>query len=182
MRHASGLRVLVAPEDLEVVSTIDPDLVIRLLEQLRPFFDYIVCDLWSSFEDLTVGVLRAADRVLLVTTPELPALRNLQRVLNSARPDLQLDEKVLVVANRYPGKTGLSRDDMTKAVGRTIAATIPSEGVSVTDAINRGVSLLDSRLHVRIARSYHDLAAVITAQAPVSVPRATGAITPSNIE
>jgi hypothetical protein len=54
--------------------------------------------------------------------------------------------------------------------------------VSVTDAINRGVSLLDSRLHVRIARSYHDLAAVITAQAPVSVPRATGAITPSNIE
>jgi pilus assembly protein CpaE len=182
MRHASGLRVLVAPDDLEVVSTIDPDLVIRLLEQLRPFFDYIVCDLWSSFEDLTVGVLRAADRVLLVTTPELPALRNLQRVLNSARPDMQLDEKVLVVANRFPGKTGLSRDDMTKAVGRTIAATIPSEGVSVTDAINRGVSLLDSRLHVKIARNYHDLAAIITAQAPVAIPRATGAMTPSNIE
>jgi pilus assembly protein CpaE len=182
VRHASGLRVLVAPDDLEVVATIDPDLVIRLLEQLRPFFDYIVCDLWSSFEDLTIGVLRAADRVLLVTTPELPALRNLQRILNSPRPDLQLDAKVLVVANRYPGKTGLSRDDMTKAVGRSIAATIPSEGVSVTDAINRGVSLLDSRLHVRIARNYHDLASIVTAQAPGSIPRATGAMAPSKIE
>jgi pilus assembly protein CpaE len=182
MKHASGLRVLVAPDDLEVVSTIDPDEVIRLLEQLRPFFDYIVCDLWSSFEELTVGVLRAADRVLLVTTPELPALRNLQRVLNSARSDVQLDDKVLVVANRFPGKTGLSREDMTKAVGRPIAATIPSEGVSVTDAINRGVSLLDARLHVKIARNYHDLAAIITKQAPVAMPRATGAMTPSNIE
>ncbi|MGH2471844.1 MAG: AAA family ATPase [Candidatus Limnocylindria bacterium] len=182
MRHASGLRVLIAPDDLQVVSTIDPDQVIRLLEQLRPFFDYIVCDLWSSFEDLTVGVLRVADRVLLVTTPELPALRNLQRVLNATRPDLQLEDKVLVVANRYPGKTGLSRDDMTKAVGRAIAATIPSEGVSVTDAINRGVSLLDPRLHVRIARSYHDLADIITKQAPVSTSRATGTMTPSNIE
>lgn len=182
IRHTSGLRVLIAPDDLEFVSTIDPDQVIRLLEQLRPLFDYIVCDLWSSFEDLTVGVLRAADRVLLVTTPELPALRNVQRVLNSARPDLQLDDKVLVVANRYPGKTGLSRDDMTKAVGRSIAATIPSEGVSVTDAINRGVSLLDPRLHVRIARSYHELAAIITAQAPVALPRATGAMKPSNVD
>jgi pilus assembly protein CpaE len=176
MKHSSGLRVLVAPDDLEVVSTIDPDEVIRLLEQLRPFFDYIVCDLWSSFEDLTVGVLRSADRVLLVTTPELPALRNLQRVLNSARSDVQLDDKVLVVANRFPGKTGLSREDMTKAVGRPIAATIPSEGVSVTDAINRGVSLLDARLHTKIARNYHDLAAMITKQAPVAMPRATGAI------
>jgi pilus assembly protein CpaE len=182
MKHTSGLRVLVAPEDLEVVSTIDPDEVIRMLEQLRPFFDFIVCDLWSSFEELTVGVLRTADRVLLVTTPELPALRNLQRVLNSARPDVQLDDKVLVVANRFPGKTGLSREDMTKAVGRPIAATIPSEGVSVTDAINRGVSLLDSRLHVKIARNYHDLAAIITKQSPVAVPRATGAMSPSNIE
>ena len=182
VRHASGLRVLVAPEDLEIVPTIDPDEVIRLLEQLRPFFDYIVCDLWSSFEELTVGVLRAADRVLLVTTPELPALRNVQRVLNSARPEVQLDEKVLVVANRFPGKTGLSREDMTKAVGRPIAATIPSEGVSVTDAINRGVSLLDTRLHVKIARNYHDLAAIITKQGPVAIPRATGAMTPSNIE
>jgi len=182
VKHASGLRVLVAPDDLEIVPTIDPDEVIRLLEQLRPFFDYIVCDLWSSFEELTVGVLRAADRVLLVTTPELPALRNVQRVLNSARPEVQLDEKVLVVANRFPGKTGLSREDMTKAVGRPIAATIPSEGVSVTDAINRGVSLLDTRLHVKIARNYHDLAAIITKQGPVAIPRATGAMTPSNIE
>ncbi|MDP9275363.1 MAG: AAA family ATPase [Chloroflexota bacterium] len=182
MKHTSGLRVLVAPDDLEVVSAIDPDDVIRLLEQLRPFFDYIVCDLWSSFEDLTIGVLRAADRVLLVTTPELPALRNLQRVLNSTRPDVQLDDKVLVVANRFPGKTGLSREDMTKAVGRPIAATVPSEGVSVTDAINRGVSLLDARLHVKIARNYHDLAALITKQASVPVPRASGAMSPSNIE
>ena len=57
-----------------------------------------------------------------------------------------------------------------------------SEGVSVTDAINRGVSLLDARLHVKIARNYHDLAAIITKQAPVAMPRATGAMAPSNIE
>jgi Flp pilus assembly CpaE family ATPase len=67
----------------------------------------------------------------------------------------------MIVANRYPARTGLSKDDMTKALGRKISATIPSEGISVTDAINRGLSLLDTRARVRLARQYHDLAAIV---------------------
>jgi len=161
VKHASGVRVLLAPDDLALVEGIDPDQVVRLLGQLRRHFDYVVADLWSSFEALTLGVLRTADRVLLVTTPELPSLRNVQRVLHATRADIHLDERALVVANRYPGKTGLSHADMSKALGMKISATIPSEGVSVTDAINRGLSLLDSRARVRIARHYHDLASLV---------------------
>ncbi|HEV8669108.1 MAG TPA: AAA family ATPase [Candidatus Limnocylindria bacterium] len=161
VKHASGIRVLLAPDDLALVEGIDPEGVVRLLSQLRRHFDYVVADLWSSFEALTLGVLRAADRVLLVTTPELPSLRNVQRVLQATRADLHLDDKTIVVANRYPGKTGLSQADMSKALGQKISATIPSEGITVTDAINRGLSLLDSRARVRIARHYHTLASLV---------------------
>lgn len=161
VKHSSGVRALLAPSDLALVEGIDPDEVVRLLGQLRGHFDYIVTDLWSSFEALTLGVLRAADRVLMVTTPELPSLRNVQRVLRASQPDMRLDEKVIVVANRYPGKTGLSSSDISKALGERIWATIPSEGVTVTDAINRGLSLLDARARVRIARHYHQLAAIV---------------------
>ena len=161
VKHASGIRVLLAPDDLALVEGIDPEGVVRLLSQLRRHFDYVVADLWSSFEALTLGVLRTADRVLLVTTPELPSLRNVQRVLQATRADLHLDDKTIVVANRYPGKTGLSQADMAKALGHKISATIPSEGITVTDAINRGLSLLDSRARVRIARHYHTLASLV---------------------
>lgn len=161
VKHVSGVRVLLAPDDLALVEGIDPDQVVRLLVQLRKHFDYVVADLWSSFEDLTIGVLRTADRVLLVTTPEMPSLRNVQRVLHATRADLHLDEKSIIVANRYPGKTGLSHGDISKALGHKVGATIPSEGITVTDAINRGLSLLDARARVRIARHYHDLATLI---------------------
>jgi len=161
VKHSSGVRVLLAPDDLDLVAGIDPDQVIQLLSQLRRHFDFVVADLWSSFEELTLGVLRTADRVLLVTTPELPSLRNVLRVLRATREDVGLDEKSIVVANRYPGKTGLSQADMTKALGQKIEATIPSEGVSVTDAINHGLSLLDARSRVRIARHYHSLASIV---------------------
>src|SRR5439155_625034 len=73
VKHASGVRALLAPENLASVPSIDPDRVARVVAQLRPHFQYIVCDLWSSLEDLTLATLRMAARVILVTTPELPA-------------------------------------------------------------------------------------------------------------
>lgn len=170
VKHASGVRVLLAPDDLALVEGIDPDQVVYLLSQLRRHFDFVVADLWSSYEALTLGVLRAADRVLLVTTPELPSLRNVQRVLHATSADVHLADKAMIVANRYPGKTGLSQADMSKALGQKIAATIPSEGVTVTDAINRGLSLLDARARVRSARHYHTLASLVAdGQGPSTV-------------
>jgi pilus assembly protein CpaE len=175
VRHASGIRVLLAPADLALVGGIDSGEVVSMLEQLPAHFDFVVCDLWSSFEELTERVLTLADRVLLVMTPELPALRNAQRVLGGARAEAHLDEKALVVVNRYPGKAGLSRDDITRALGRPIAAAIPSEGVGVTDAINRGLSLLDSRLRIKIARHYHELATLVAGDIAVRDTRAAPA-------
>lgn len=159
--HPSGVRTLLAPDNLQVVETIDPEQVTRLLSQLRAHFDFVVADLWSSYESLTIGVLRSADTIIVVTTPELPALRDIQRFVRAVESDAQIAEKLVIVANRYPGRAGLSKDDMTKALGRAILATIPSEGISVTDAINRGLSLLDSRARVRLARQYHELAAIV---------------------
>ena len=163
--HSSGVRVLLAPENLSVVETIDPADAVALLKKLTGLFDYVVCDLWSSLEELATQTMRAADQVVLVTTPELPALRNLQRVITSTRDDLHLDEKGLFVGNRLPGKGSLSSEEISRAFGRTFVATFPSEGVGVTEAINRGISFFDSRVNPRIAKHYRTFADVVVGKA-----------------
>src|ERR671930_206150 len=60
VQHQSGIRVLIAPESLSVVEAIDPAKVVRVIDGLRDHFGYIVCDLWSSLEDLTMAVLGMA--------------------------------------------------------------------------------------------------------------------------
>ena len=162
LRHDSGVRALVAPDNLATIETVDPARVVHVLEAIRPHFNYIVCDLWSSLDELTLATLRVADRVLVVTTPELPALKNVRRALAATAPLLN-DERTQIVLNRYPGKVGVSVGDVEKNLGRPVAATIPSEGVGVTDAINQGISLFDSRARgPRSSRSYLKLADVIT--------------------
>jgi pilus assembly protein CpaE len=183
VKHPSGVRVLLAPENLATVPAIDPDRVARVVDQLRPHFQYIVCDLWSSLEDLTLATLRMADRVILVTTPELPALRNLRRVMSATGLLLQ-DERTILVANRVPGKAGIGLSEMEKGLGRSINATIPSEGVGITEAINRGMSILDERARAKAGGSYRKLADLIaTGLEPAAIARAqrsVGATSSSN--
>lgn len=173
--HSSGVRVLLAPTDLTVVETIDPEDVVTLVEKLAGRFDYVVCDLWSSLEELSMRVMEAADRVLIVTTPELPALHSVQRIITATRDRLRLDERAIFVGNRMPTRAGLSVADISRAFGREFAATIPSEGVGITEAINRGLTIFDSRVNPRIAKPYKHLADVVVAslqQAPAATARA----------
>lgn len=156
VRHESGVHVLVAPEHVVTADSADPVRIVRAVEALRDHFAYIVCDLSSNLDDLTLGMLRTADQVVLVTTPELPSLKNIRRVI--AASPLLGDERTQIVLNRHPGKAGVSIADVEKNLGRRVASTIPSEGIGVTDAINQGISMFDSRARVRASQSYMRLA------------------------
>lgn len=157
VRHGSGVRVLAAPKDLASVANILPEAVDRTLDALRDHFDVIVCDLWSSLDNLTTRVLRSADHVVLVTKPELPSLRSLNRVL-AATQVVELDGRASVVANRLPGRGGLTRDEVEHSLARRISVAIPSDGVVVVDAINRGLSVVDPRVRSRVQQTFAILA------------------------
>jgi len=156
-RHSSGVQALLAPADPTDMGSIDVAAVIRLLERMRTSFDFIVLDLWSALEELALATLRAADRVVLVTTPEVPSLRHLRRIMNATGPLLGVDRTV-IVANRAPSKVGVSVAEMERALGMPVAAQVPSDGVAVTKAINEGMSMMDPRANVRVARAFRDLA------------------------
>ena len=162
LRHSTGVRVLPAPEDLSVVENIESADVTRALEQLRAHFDFLICDLWSMYEHLTRDVIRMSDQVVLVTTPDLPSLKGLRRVLVAGRDELRLDDRALVVVNRSAGKAGFSIGEVRKVLERTEALSIPSDGGPIAEAVNRGLPLLDGRVRTKAAKSFRTLAALVT--------------------
>lgn len=156
VKHESGVRALVSPDQVGSAETANPERIVRAIEALRDHFAFVVCDLWSSLDDLTLGMLRSADHIMLVTTPEVPALKNIRRVIGATT--LLSDERTQIILNRHPGKVGVGIADVERNLGRRVVATIPSEGIGVTDAINQGISMFDSRARVRASRSYLRLA------------------------
>lgn len=158
LRHSSGLRVVASPATPSTVRP-EPREILAILEALRSRFAFVVCDVPRVLGPLTVAALRAVDQVVIVTTPELPALRDLERVL--ARPSLALRARGLLVLNRHPGRTGVALRDVEHGLGLPVSGSIPSDGVTVTDAINRGVPVAGGA--TRLGRAFRDLAERVAA-------------------
>lgn len=158
VRHASGVWVLPAPCDVATATQVDPAAVESTVRALREHFDLVVCDLWSSLDDLTSRILRSADSVVLVTKPELPALKNLSRVLAAKELGLELDGHTLIVANRLPEQGGLSQAEIEHSLSLPVSVAIPSDTGPVVDAINRGIAVVDPRVRSRVLHPYQELA------------------------
>jgi pilus assembly protein CpaE len=161
--HHSGVQVLLAPTDLSVVETIPPELPARLATAYRAMFDYVIVDTHPSMEEYVLQLLEVADRILLVTTPELGPIRATAEVLRLA-PRLGWSERLMLVLNR--AGSGVHVAHLEAVLDRPIDATIVSAGPRVLEAANQGqpVLLLDAARREPIGRDLSRLVAQIVGE------------------
>lgn len=62
-------------------SAVTPEQMIKLTEQLREEFDYILLDCPAGIEQGFKNAIAGADRALVVTTPEVSAIRDADRII-----------------------------------------------------------------------------------------------------
>ena len=62
-------------------TAVNPEQMKKLIEELRPEFDYILLDCPAGIEQGFKNAIAAADRALIVTTPEVSAIRDADRII-----------------------------------------------------------------------------------------------------
>jgi len=166
IEHVSGVHVLQAPPSLELVETIPEDLPARVVDVSRAMFDFTVVDMPTDLDEYALQLLDIADRILLVTTPEVCAIRSTAKVLDLA-PSLGWRNKLVLLLNR--ADSGVRLQELEKALGMRVDVSIASAGRQMVDAANRGqpVLLTDWTGRARITRDLQRLVAqVVGAPAP----------------
>jgi pilus assembly protein CpaE len=111
--------------------------VAQLIEFARRNYGIISMDLPDSLDETTVSALRDANRIFLVTTPELPALR-LARLKVLLLQKLELAEKTSLLVNRFGTFAEVKLEDIEKVVGLNVLTTFPSDYADVTKAVREG--------------------------------------------
>jgi pilus assembly protein CpaE len=160
IEHASGIHVLLSPSDLQVAQGIRPEGLFSVLRTVRSLYDFIVIDAGSALNDNSVTLMDAADRILLVATPELAALHDVSRFVHLSRSLAYPPGKVLVVLNRAGMAGAVRTNDIDAALHHVIFAQVPDDEANATRCLNRGIPLLfksprspASRAIQRLARS-----------------------------
>ncbi len=180
VKHDSGLKVLLAPSSPEDAETIVVEGVTTLLTRLRKQFDFIVVDTASKLDDLALSLFDIADRILIVTNPTLPALKNTRIVLNLMQQLKYVDEKYQLVFNKVNAEFERSKvvppiAAFEQKLKRTGIIQIPEDERKVLAALTRGTPLIASKeRNVSPAREFYALADLMRNQLSPATPEAVG--------
>ncbi|MCK6627122.1 MAG: response regulator [Anaerolineae bacterium] len=137
--HSSGIKALLAPPRPEVADTVTPALVVDVLERLRTMFDIIIVDTSSVLDDLVLSVLDISDKIIVVTTPEIPAIKN-AKLLFEVTEALEYErERTMFILNKVDKRINIRAEDIEANIKYKIEAQLPLDERSVTTAVNQGV-------------------------------------------
>lgn len=158
-KHASGITVLRGEPQLQLEIPIDPGQMSDLLQELSEVWEgYIVVNTSDGLDRWTVEILDTADTVLVVTTPELPALRPTRNFLDLADAAADTSGKWQLVMTSYQGKKVLHTADIEASIRFPIKATIAEDIALVSTSINRGTPLMVSHRKSPVAQDVLALA------------------------
>lgn len=151
-RHGSGVMVLSAPLSPEYAEAVRPEHIERIVTVLRAEYDYLIFDLPSSLNnDCSLAALEQSDVIFLVTTPEIPALKDTKVCLEVLKT-LDYFQKVKLILNR-DGESYISLRDVENAIGLNPVLTVPNDPKSCVSAINRGIPLVTASPHSKASRA-----------------------------
>ena len=167
--HESGVKLLaspVAPGDSALPSSDDLHGLLRLCQK---HFDYVVIDGGSTFSSQLMTILHESEDRLLVTTPELPALRNLKRAMDLfGRTNGRVAPRLII--NRYKQGLGLSSRDVEEGLGHTGSVILELDEVGILNSVNVGrPEVLSGKSP--FAKALMDLGSELAGPDLISVPR-----------
>jgi pilus assembly protein CpaE len=137
--HDSGLHVLPASEGFGRPNSRDVEGVEQSLACVSALYEFVVIDAGSTLSSSAVAALTAADLVVMVANPDLPCLRNLQRLTDALRLAGVAPERMRVLLNRTSDNGVLPVSQIEKVVGRPMDFQITSDYRTVAAAVNTGV-------------------------------------------
>jgi len=162
IRHdASGVLVLPAPTEPAFADQITSDDVIKIINTVRLFCDFIVVDTPSYFTDVVIRLLEECDDIVLVAGMDVPNIKNVKLGLNTLGLLNVPESKVKLVLNRANSKVRIDVAEVERALGLKADTLVPSD-IAVPQSINKGVPVALDSPKSGVARSLEQLASMFS--------------------
>lgn len=156
--HSSGVRILLAPPDPQAGERVTAEHMRQILHHLHAMVDFIIVDTRPSFDDVTMSLLDHSDRILLVLTLELTAIKGAKQYLELSDLLGYDGDKIQLVLNRSTVQAGIPVADVQGSLKGDIVAKLPDDPAAVLRAINEGVPFQQSAPNSALAQEIASLA------------------------
>jgi pilus assembly protein CpaE len=156
--HPSGIHVLLAPSNIQIAQGIRAEDMYNILMGVSRLYDYVVVDAGGPLNDISVTLMDATDRILLVTTPDLASLHDTSRFLQLSRSLSYPSDKILMILNRSGMEGEVKLKDIESVLHHQVYHQIANDSAVALRSINRGIPFLVYYPRSHASRSIQHLA------------------------
>jgi pilus assembly protein CpaE len=162
--EASGIRILAAPQRPEMAEKVSADQFAKVLQFLQRMYSYVVVDTSSILTDVVLSTIDISDVIVLVTTQEIPAIKNARLFLDLLQTMGIQKGKIVFAMNRYDKRIAITPERVSDNLKHEVSVTIPLDEKIVITAVNKGVPFMLDNKSQPVGRSIFSLAEVVRAR------------------
>ena len=140
-KHKSGLDILAGSDHFDRPGSTDSSAIEEVCRLLGGQYQHIVIDAGSQLNPCSIAALYTAETIYLVANPDVPSIRNAQRLLERIAQLGPCGDRVRVLLNRAAEPYPIPPAQIESALGRPIDQMFPSDYKTVSTALNSGVPL-----------------------------------------
>jgi pilus assembly protein CpaE len=141
VKHKSGLEILAGSDLFDRPGSSDSGGLEEVFRILGRQYEYIIVDAGAQMNACAVSTLYAADTIFLVANPDVPSVRNAQRLLDRIGQLGASGDRVRVLLNRAAEPYPIPPQQIESALGHPISQIFLSDYKTVSTALNSGVPL-----------------------------------------
>jgi pilus assembly protein CpaE len=156
--HASGVQVLAAPKNPEEADAVGVTCVEGVVDLLRTEFDWVIWDTSQDYDDRSLFVLDQADPILLITTPDVPAMNHTRMQLELLERLGHSDGRIRIVVNRTESGALVSARAAKEFLDRPVDASVPNDYRRASACVNEGQTIHDLSPRSPLGQAVRELA------------------------
>ena len=178
-KHRSGLEILAGSEHIDRPNKQDVGSLNELLQLLGQNYDFIVIDGGSLTSPVSEAAIFSADSIYLVANPDIPSVRNTQRIVDHLARMGVGAKPMRVLLNRTSDQLMIGPEQIEQVIGQKVHEEFPSDYATVSAALNAGVPLTlsnHSELAARFSRFTRQIAGVESGKTQVEAKKPRGQV------
>ncbi|WP_075980691.1 AAA family ATPase [Bacillus massilinigeriensis] len=169
-KDKAGIDILASPYLPEYAELVTGEHVYTLIQEMKKKYDIIIIDTPPSFVETTLVALENADEILLITSLDLPALKNGKLAVDTLNV-LGLKERIKVVLNRDSEFGELTTEMVEEVLGMDIRYRIPSDYKLIIASINKGIPFVTMAPRVPVSKAVFQLADELLGESKIELER-----------
>jgi pilus assembly protein CpaE len=178
-KHVSGVELLPGSDQFERPGPSDGPTIEHVFRLLSARYEYAVVDAGPQITQCGLAAIYMSEVIGVVINPDVPSIRNGQRIIEKIGEMGSCAERVRVLLNRAAPPYPIPIAQIEEALGQKVHLTFPPDYKTVATALNSGVPLTFSD-NSEMAEQFKRLTDLILnphAQAPAkktAAPRRSG--------